>query len=201
MPSLTSFISLSLDGCYADANGAMSWAHNQDPEQAEFTRGNAQGESRLMFGRTTYEMMASFWPTPAAIQMMPEVASAMNESPKIVASRTLTSASWQNTTIATDLIAGARKLKSDSGPGIAILGSGSIVATPGSLPHINPTGNAQLATAGTGDVLAGMVGAALAAGRPAPDAALTAVWHHGTLADQWPAKKPLTASKLAQSGY
>ena len=42
---------------------------------------------------------------------------------------------------------------------------------------------------------------ALAAGRPAPDAALTAVWHHGTLADQWPTKKPLTASKLAQSGY
>ena len=84
---------------------------------------------------------------------------------------------------------------------VVLKGSGSIVATPGSVPSINPTGNAKLATAGTGDVLAGMVGAALAAGRPAPDAALTAVWHHGTLADQWPTKKPLTASKLAQSGY
>ena len=48
---------------------------------------------------------------------------------------------------------------------------------------------------------AGMVGAALAAGRPASDAPLTAVWHHGTLPDKWPTKKPLTASKLAQSGY
>lgn len=128
MPTISSFISLSLDGCYADADSGMGWAHNQDPEQAEFTRGNAKGESRLMFGRTTYEMMASFWPTPAATQTMPEVARAMNESPKIVVSRTLASANWQNTTIEPDLIAGARKFKSDGGPGIVILGSGSIVA-------------------------------------------------------------------------
>ena len=128
MPTVSSFISLSLDGCYADADGGMNWAHNQDPEQAEFTRGNAKGESRLMFGRTTYEMMASFWPTPAATQMMPEVAKAMNESPKIVVSRTMSSAGWQNTVIEPDLIAGARKLKSDGGPGIVILGSGSVVA-------------------------------------------------------------------------
>ena len=128
MPAISSFISLSLDGCYADANSDMSWAHNQDPEQAAFTRGNAKGESRLMFGRTTYDMMASFWPTPAATQMMPEVAKAMNESEKIVASRAMSSASWQNTVIEPDLIAGARKLKSDGGPGIVILGSGSIVA-------------------------------------------------------------------------
>lgn len=128
MPTISSFISLSLDGCYADAGGDMSWAHNQDPEQAEFTRGNASGESRLMFGRTTYDMMASFWPTPAAAQMMPEVASAMNKSAKLVASRTMTSASWENTAVAPDLIAAASQLRSGSGPDAVILGSGSIVA-------------------------------------------------------------------------
>ncbi len=128
MPAISSFISLSLDGCYADANGDMDWAHNQDPEQAEFTRGNAQGGGRLLFGRTTYDMMSSFWPTPAATQMMPEVAKAMNEMPKLVFSRTMKSASWQNSTIKSDLIPNAKKLKADGGPDIAILGSGSIVA-------------------------------------------------------------------------
>ena len=128
MPHISSFISLSLDGCYADANGDMSWAHNQDPEQAAFTGSNASGDGTLMFGRTTYEMMASFWPTPAAEQMMPEVARGMNASPKIVASRTMTSASWQNTTVESDLVAAAHKLKSGPGPETVILGSGSIVA-------------------------------------------------------------------------
>ncbi len=128
MAGLSSFISLSIDGCYADANGEMSWAHNQDPEQAEFTRGNAQGGARLLFGRTTYDMMASFWPKPAAAQMMHEVAKAMNEAPKLVFSRTLTSADWQNTTVKSDLIHEVKKLKADGGTDIAILGSGSIVA-------------------------------------------------------------------------
>ncbi len=82
MPSISSFISLSLDGCYADANGDMSWAHSQDPEQQAFTNSNAKGGGRLVFGRATYDMMAAFWPTPAAAQMMPEVAKGMNAMPK-----------------------------------------------------------------------------------------------------------------------
>lgn len=48
---------------------------------------------------------------------------------------------------------------------------------------INPTGNAALATAGTGDVLAGMIGALLAQGMPARHAACAAVWIHGRAAD------------------
>ena len=128
MPTISSFISLSLDGCYADANSSMDWAHNQDPEQAEFTRGNAKGGGRLVFGRTTYEMMSAFWPTPMAAQMMPEVAKAMNEMPKLVFSRTMKSASWQNTSVQPDLIAGVNKLKADPGTDMAILGSGSVVA-------------------------------------------------------------------------
>ena len=68
------FISLSLDGCYADADSDMSWAHSQDPEQAEFTSSNAKGGGRLIFGRVTYEMMKPFWTSPQAAQMMPDVA-------------------------------------------------------------------------------------------------------------------------------
>lgn len=104
-------------------------------------------------------------------------------------------------TIQADRLAAAQKLADAWQCTVVLKGSGSVIASPGQTPSINPTGNAKLATAGTGDVLAGMVGAALATGRSAPDAALTAVWHHGNLADHWPAKKPLTASKLARGGY
>jgi len=82
---------------------------------------------------------------------------------------------------------------------VVLKGSGSIVAAPGQLPIINPTGNARLASAGTGDVLAGAVGAALAAGLPAFQAACEAVYLHGLCADLWPADQALTASRLAQA--
>jgi dihydrofolate reductase len=128
MPAITSFISLSLDGCYADADSDMSWAHSQDPEQQAFTNNNAKGGGRLVFGRTTYDMMSAFWPTPAAAQMMPEVAKHMNAMPKIVFSRRMKSADWTNTTVKSDLVADVKKLKAGSGPDMAILGSGGIVA-------------------------------------------------------------------------
>ena len=81
---------------------------------------------------------------------------------------------------------------------VVLKGSGSVVAVPGQAPSINPTGNALLATAGTGDVLAGMVGAHLARGASAGDAARAAVFAHGLAADRWPADLPLTASALAR---
>lgn len=76
-------------------------------------------------------------------------------------------------------------------------GSGTIIATPGHRPRINPTGNAKLATAGTGDVLAGLIGAHLAAGQPALDAACAAVYRHGLAADRWQ-ETVLSASALCQ---
>src|SRR3990167_2364133 len=122
MAAVGAFISLSLDGCYADANCDMSWAHTQDPEQADFTAQNAKGGSGLLFGRITYEMMSSFWPTPAAAQMMPDVAASMNALPKFVASRTLKSVDWANTQVLEgDLVGEVRRLKS-SGPDLTILG-------------------------------------------------------------------------------
>lgn len=83
---------------------------------------------------------------------------------------------------------------------IVLKGSGTIVASPAQTPVINPTGNAKLATAGTGDVLAGMIGAGLASGLTEFEAARRAVYHHGSLADCWPEDSPLTAHQLAQRG-
>lgn len=84
---------------------------------------------------------------------------------------------------------------------VVLKGSGSVMAAPGRIPLLNPTGNARLATAGTGDVLAGLLGArlaALAAPATAFDAAASACWQHGRVADHWPATSSLTALELAR---
>lgn len=81
---------------------------------------------------------------------------------------------------------------------VVLKGSGSIVAAPGALPRLNASGNARLASPGTGDVLAGLIGALLAAGQPPFDAACRAVHRHGAVADQWPPGRTLTASVLAR---
>jgi dihydrofolate reductase len=129
MPKLLVFNSVSLDGYFTDANGDMSWAHKQDPEWQEYTNGNASGDGVLLFGRVTYQLMASFWPTPMAAQLLPVVAERMNSARKVVFSRSLDSASWNNTRLVKgDLIAEVRKMKQEPGPGMVILGSGSIVA-------------------------------------------------------------------------
>jgi len=128
---LAVFNHVSLDGYFVDASGDMSWAKvdQQDAEWNAFVAGNASGGGALVLGRITYEMMAGFWPTPMAIETMPAVAAGMNRMPKVVFSRTLHEASWNNTTLVKgEITAAVRALKHQSGPDMAILGSGSIVS-------------------------------------------------------------------------
>ncbi|MBV8812041.1 MAG: dihydrofolate reductase [Acidobacteriaceae bacterium] len=121
--------SVSLDGYFVDANGDMSWAHKGDPEWNAFVAENAQGGSVLMFGRVTYDLMASFWPTDAALNTLPAVAERMNSGPKVVFSRTMDEASWNNTKLVKgDLAEAVRKMKQEPGDPMVILGSGSIVS-------------------------------------------------------------------------
>lgn len=83
---------------------------------------------------------------------------------------------------------------------VVLKGSGTVMAAPGQASRVNSTGNALLATAGTGDVLAGMIGAAMASGLSDFEAACSAVFAHGLRADSWARVRPgqtLTASTLA----
>ncbi|MFT3717686.1 NAD(P)H-hydrate dehydratase [Pseudorhodoferax sp.] len=101
--------------------------------------------------------------------------------------------------IQADRLAAARRLAERFGAVAVLKGSGTVVAAPGHTPVLNPTGNARLATAGTGDVLAGLLAARLAAGDGAWEAACHAVYRHGALADGWPTGRPLTAAALARA--
>lgn len=98
-----------------------------------------------------------------------------------------------------DRLSAARELAARFASVVVLKGSGTVIAEHGRVPHINPTGNARLATAGTGDVLAGMVAAQLAKGTPPFDAACAAVFCHGAIADAWPTDRPLSASDLARA--
>lgn len=131
MRKITVFNHISLDGYFTDASGNVSFAHNQTPdaEWDAFVSGNASGGGMLLFGRITYQMMASFWPTPIAVQKMPELAECMNSLRKVVFSRTLEKALWNNTTLVKgDLIAEINRLKEEAGEPMVIFGSGSIVS-------------------------------------------------------------------------
>jgi len=133
MRQLTVFNNISLDGYFTDRRGDMSWAHKSDPdpEWDQFAAGNAQSadDGALLFGRKTYELMASFWPTAAAKQQMPEIADGMNRLAKFVVSRSLARPTWNNTAlIEGELAAEIRKLKAGAGSAIVIMGSGTIVA-------------------------------------------------------------------------
>ena len=130
MRTLSVFNSISLDGYFTDAHNDMSWAHGEDDAEFNaFVSGNASGGGVLVFGRITYEMMASWWPTEMAAQAMPEVAAGMNRRTKYVFSRTMKTAGWQNTQIFNgDAVDEIRRLKSEPGDPMVVLGSGSLVA-------------------------------------------------------------------------
>ena len=92
----------------------------------------------------------------------------------------------------------AQQLASRFACTVVLKGSGSIIAAPDEVPCINCTGNAKLASAGTGDVLAGMVAALLAQGVTAFQSACTATYLHGRVADDWPVDQALTASEMVK---
>ncbi len=131
MRKIVVFNLVSLDGYFAGPKGEIDW-HNTDDEFSKFAIEQIQTFKTLIFGRVTYELMASYWPTPEAIKNDPIVANQLNTLPKIVFSKTLKKVKenkiWKNVklfkTINPEEI---KKLKLNSGGDITILGSGTIV--------------------------------------------------------------------------
>jgi dihydrofolate reductase len=129
MRKVTSFNFITLNGFFKDADNSVSWhQHSADAEAGEYAKEGAQSGSVLLFGRVTYQMMSSFWPTKQAIETMPEIAKGMNSAEKIVFSNTLKKAEWNNSRIVGgDIITEVKKMKQQPGNDMTILGSGSII--------------------------------------------------------------------------
>ncbi len=122
---------VSLDGYFAGPNGDISW-HNVDHEFNDFAIKQTPSFGALIFGRKTYELMASYWPTKEAIKNDPVVAGIMSAIPKIVFSRSLKhiieTKVWNNIRLFKEIKPDEiKKLKNQSGRDMAIFGSGEIV--------------------------------------------------------------------------
>jgi dihydrofolate reductase len=119
---------VSLDGFIARANGELDW-HLVDREFNEYARDLLDSFDTLVFGRVTYQLMASYWPT--AITNDPveaRIAERLNTLPKVVFSRTLKKVEWKNSRLATGGVAEEiRKMKEQPGKDIGIGGT-SLVA-------------------------------------------------------------------------
>lgn len=127
MGKLTAFNFITMNGYFKGPNEDISW-HRHGEEENEYANEGLQSGSTLLFGRVTYEMMASFWPTPMAMETAKATAEGMNKAEKIVFSRTLKKAEWNNTRIVKDnILEEVKKLKQMPGKDMTLLGSGSII--------------------------------------------------------------------------
>lgn len=129
MRTLYAFDMITLDGFFEGPNQDISW-HTVDDEFNAFANEQLNSTDVILFGRVTYEGMASYWPTPVAIENDPVIAEQMNSFSKIVFSRTLAKAEWNNTRLIKDDVAGEiTKLKQQPGKDIAIFGSANLTAS------------------------------------------------------------------------
>jgi hydroxyethylthiazole kinase-like uncharacterized protein yjeF len=101
-----------------------------------------------------------------------------------------------------DRVDAARRLAAQLGVTVLLKGDRTVVATPEGIAWANPTGTATLASAGTGDVLAGLLVSLLAAGLPADRAAVAAAFVHGLAGRRAPSlhgggRAPVTAPDVA----
>jgi dihydrofolate reductase len=127
MSNLTTFTFLTLNGFFHGPGGDISW-HRHGEEENAYAAAALKSGSMLLFGRVTYQLMASYWPTDQARTNDPTVAEGMNAAQKVVFSRTLRKADWRNTSIASDAAGEVARLKRDGRKAMTVLGSGSIVA-------------------------------------------------------------------------
>jgi len=120
------FMMVTLDGFFEGPDHSIDW-HNVDEEFNEFAIDQLNEVDMLLFGRVTYEVMASYWPTAFAIENDPVVAGKMNAIPKIVFSKTLDRADWSNSRLVKENIAGeVSQLKQQPGRDLAIFGSANL---------------------------------------------------------------------------
>jgi dihydrofolate reductase len=129
MRKLFSFMVVSLDGFYEGPNQEFDWP-NVDDEFNDFAVSQINDIDTLVFGRATYEGMASYWPTEQAVKDDPVIAELMNSIPKVVFSRSMQRADWNNSTLVPgDAATAIAELKQQPGKDLALFGSPTLTAS------------------------------------------------------------------------
>lgn len=127
MRRIVVFTNVSLDGYFEAPGHDISWAKS---DNEAFSIQGGEEVDAFLFGHRTYEMMKSFWPTPQAAEMMPEIAKVMNERLKLVASHQPFEPGWRNVNVISGEVSkGVSLLKSGPGKTIMIFGSNMLVVS------------------------------------------------------------------------
>jgi dihydrofolate reductase len=117
---------VTLDGYLEGGPWEIDW-HNVDAEFFGMVDEMWKNLGHIVFGRKTYEGMYSYWTGAEALKNDGEMAARMTNTPKIVLSRTLKTAEWNNTTLVHDLTDLA-KLKAKSEKDLVVFGSSDVCA-------------------------------------------------------------------------
>ena len=125
------FMFTTLNGYYERGLPGDDWEninwHNFSEEMSTFSVEQIDTVDTILFGRATYEGMASYWPTPDAVADSPVIAGRMNGLPKIVFSRTLEKAEWSNSRLVRgDAVDEVARLKEQPGGDMIIFGSSDL---------------------------------------------------------------------------
>lgn len=133
MRKVVLFMHLSLDGFAAGPNGELDWI-SYDEELEKYGEGVVSTVGSPLYGRVTYQLMESYWPTvltnPSATEHEVAHARWLENVEKIVFSKSLDKVEWHNTRLIKDNIpAEISKLKQQPGKDLVIFGSPSLAQT------------------------------------------------------------------------
>lgn len=133
MRNLVAFMHISLDGFAAGPNGELDWI-SYDQELEKYAEGIVSTVGTALYGRVTYQMMESYWPTvltnPGSTQHEIEHARWIENIPKVVFSKSLEKVEWNNTRLIKDNITEeVSQLKQQPGKDLVIFGSPSLTHT------------------------------------------------------------------------
>ena len=120
---------LSLDGYFADSKNGTDWFVS-DEETWKYLLKTFRSFDTIVLGEVTYEMFSAYWPKPNPKDPNPkELIDFMNNSRKVVFSKSLKKAEWHNSVVMKDIVPKEiKKMKQGAGKDIVIFGSGSIVS-------------------------------------------------------------------------
>lgn len=129
MRKIILFNMVTLDGFFEGLNHNLDW-HHVDAEFNEFAYEQLNAVDGIIFGRKTYELMASYWTTSDAMTNDTIIANLMNAKAKFVFSKTMKKATWNNTLLIKDnVFLEVEKLKLLPGKDLILFGSATLAST------------------------------------------------------------------------
>jgi len=142
MRRIVTFDNVTADGYFAGSDGNLAWVV-QDDEIYKTSRERSPDIDTILFGRRTYELFAGFWPQAVddsraapdphgggrRSAVMRDMATWLNDTTKLVFSRTLKDATWRNSRLLPELDPREiEAMKRQPGHDMIVFGSGSIVS-------------------------------------------------------------------------